>query len=44
LEKGFINGLARVKYNKEWGFLNGKGEVLGNKWYENAEVFDDVKN
>jgi hypothetical protein len=44
LEKGFINGLARVKYNKEWGFLNDKGEVLGNKWYENAEIFDDVKN
>ncbi|HUH47854.1 MAG TPA: WG repeat-containing protein, partial [Arenibacter sp.] len=43
VEKGFINGLARVKRNKEWGFLNKKGEVLGNKWYQNAELFDNIK-
>jgi hypothetical protein len=43
VEKGFIHGLARVKYNKKWGFLNEKGEVLGNNWYQNAEIFDNVK-
>ncbi|MCM4169045.1 hypothetical protein KCTC52924_00190 [Arenibacter antarcticus] len=43
VEKGFIDGLARVKHKKGWGFLNKKGEVLGDKWYQNAELFDDVK-
>ena len=38
-EFGFRNGLARVKFEKKWGFLNTKGEVLGNKWFENAELF-----
>ena len=37
-DKGFINGLARVKKKKEWGFINGKGQVVG-KWYQNAENF-----
>ena len=41
-DKGFINGLARLKTKKGWGFFNEKGELLGNKWYENAEPF--VKN
>jgi hypothetical protein len=38
-EKGFINGLARVKYNKKWGFIKPDGQVLGNRWYENAEPY-----
>ncbi|WP_335965150.1 WG repeat-containing protein [Galbibacter sp. PAP.153] len=38
-QKGFINGLARVKYNKQWGFLKKDGEVLGDKWFQNAELF-----
>jgi len=38
-KKGFINGLARVKSKKGWGFINEKGEVLGGKWYKNAENF-----
>ncbi|MFH6602731.1 WG repeat-containing protein [Maribacter algicola] len=42
-EKGFINGLARVKTKKGWGYINTKGEVLGDKWYKNAELFTDVK-
>ena len=39
---GFINGIARLKSKKGWGFFNNKGELLGDKWYENAEPF--VKN
>ncbi|MCB0428083.1 MAG: WG repeat-containing protein, partial [Mangrovimonas sp.] len=38
-EFGFRNGLARVKFNKKWGFLDTKGDLLGNKWFENAELF-----
>lgn len=38
-EKGFVNGLARVKNQKKWGFLKTDGTVLGNQWYENAEPF-----
>ena len=38
-EKGFINGLSRVKSKQGWGFLNEKGELLGNTWYEEAEPF-----
>ena len=37
---GFYNGLARVKSKKGWGFLNKKGELLGDKWYKNAEYFE----
>ena len=37
--KGFYNGLARVKLDDKWGFINTKGEVLGGKWFENAELF-----
>lgn len=38
-EKGFINGLARVKLNNNWGFINEKGKLLGLKWYRNVELF-----
>lgn len=38
-EKGFINGLARVKHKGKWGFINTKGQVIGNEWFENAELF-----
>ena len=41
-EKGFIDGLARVKTKKGWGFLDEKGKVLGDQWYKNAEVFVDT--
>lgn len=37
--KGFKDGLARVKSGKKWGFINTKEEVLGGKWYQNAEPF-----
>jgi len=40
-DKGFINGLARVKSNKDWGFLKPDGQLLGNQWFENAEPFQD---
>jgi len=42
-EKGFVNGVARVKSKKGWGFFNEKGELLGNKWFQNAEPFVSVK-
>jgi hypothetical protein len=38
-DKGFINGIARVKNEGKWGFLKPDGTVLGNQWFENAEVF-----
>ena len=41
--KGFYNGLARVKLGKSWGFINTKGEVLGGKWFQNAELFVNTK-
>jgi len=43
ISSGFKNGVARVKYKRKWGFLNTEGEVLGGKWYENAEPFVSVK-
>ena len=42
-EKGFVDGLARVKYNKKWGFLKSDGKLLGDKWFENAEPFMKIK-
>ena len=41
-DKGFIGDYARLKSKEGWGFFNAKGELLGNKWYQNAEPF--VKN
>lgn len=38
-QKGFINGLARIKKDKKWGFIDTKGNLLGNMWFENAEPF-----
>ena len=42
-EKGFINGLARVKSKKGWGFFDKNGKLLGDKWFENAEPFESVE-
>ena len=42
LKKGFVDGVARVKYNKKWGYLLPNGSVLGNMWYDNAEYFVDT--
>ncbi|HEY0091861.1 MAG TPA: WG repeat-containing protein, partial [Flavobacterium sp.] len=39
-EKGFVDGIARVKNDKLWGFINKEGQVLGNQWFENAELFN----
>jgi hypothetical protein len=41
--KGFKDGWARV-YNiskNGWGFINISGEVLGGKWYDQAEFFSE---
>jgi hypothetical protein len=38
-DKGFIDGLARVKLDKQWGFIKPDGTVLAEKWFENAELF-----
>ena len=42
-EKGFINGLARVKSKKGWGFLDKTGQLLADTWFEDAEPFEVVK-
>ena len=41
-DKGFIDGLARVKNEGKWGFLRPDGTVLGNQWFENAELFSQT--
>jgi len=38
-EKGFVNGIARVKNDDKWGFIKLDGTVLGSQWYQNAELF-----
>lgn len=38
-EKGFIDGLSRVKTRKGWGYLDTEGNLLGDQWYENLELF-----
>jgi hypothetical protein len=38
-EKGFINGLSRVKTRNGWGYLDTEGNLLGDRWYENLELF-----
>jgi len=38
-EKGFKDGVARVKNEKRWGFLKPDGTVLGNQWFDQAEPF-----
>ncbi len=40
---GFSNGLSRVGYKKQWGFINTKGELLADTWFQNAENFVEIK-
>ena len=40
-ETGFVNGVVRVKNEKRWGFLKPDGTVLGNQWFDNAELFSN---
>ena len=42
-DKGFIDGVARVKNEGKWGFLKPDGTVLSNQWFENAELFSNSK-
>lgn len=39
LAVGFNNGIARVKYRGKWGYLDTSGNLIGNKWFQNAEIF-----
>jgi hypothetical protein len=39
-QKGFINGLARVKSSKGWAYIDITGKVLGDRWYQNVELFN----
>jgi len=39
MDKGFRNGIVRVKQNGNWGFLNKDGSLLANRWFKNAEPF-----
>lgn len=38
--KGFYEGLIRVKYNKKWGFLDVNGNLFTGKWYKNVELYN----
>jgi len=38
-EKGFIEGMSRVKTREGWGYLDTEGNLLGDQWYENLELF-----
>ena len=40
---GFSNGISRVGFKKQWGFINTKGEVLNDTWYQNAENFVNIE-
>ncbi|MNY65298.1 hypothetical protein D3C86_2025510 [compost metagenome] len=42
-DKGFIDGVARVKNEGKWGFLNPDGTVVSNQWFENAELFSQTE-
>lgn len=37
--KGFIDKIARVGHKKKWGYIDTKGNLLNNTWYQNAELF-----
>jgi hypothetical protein len=39
-EKGFVNGFARVKSKKGWAFIDTSGNLLGNRWFTNLELFN----
>ena len=39
-DKGFNDGLVRVKYNKKWGYLDVNGDLFTGKWYKNVELFN----
>ena len=39
---GFFFGAVRVKSKGNWGFLNKKGELIGDRWFQNAEPFTKV--
>jgi WG containing repeat len=39
-EKGFYKGLARVKSTDGWGYIDINGNLLGNKWFQNLELFN----
>jgi hypothetical protein len=39
-EKGFFNGLARVKSKQGWAFIDTAGNPLGNRWFTNLELFN----
>ncbi len=43
VQKGFIEGLSRVGYKKKWGFIDTKGNLLKDTWFQNAEQFVKIK-
>lgn len=40
-DKGFNGQLARVKKQGKWSFLDENGNVLADKWFDNAELFNE---
>jgi len=41
--KGFVDGMARVGLKKKWGFIDIKGNLLKDTWYNRAEPFVEIK-
>lgn len=42
-QKGFVNGVARVGYKRDFGFIDKEGNVLGDTWYDRAEPFVKIE-
>ena len=38
---GFHNGFAAVELNEKWNFINTRGELLCNKWFDYCSDFND---
>lgn len=39
--KGFINGIAAIKSNGKWGYINRKGEITISPRFDKAEPFEN---
>ncbi|MEG0930186.1 WG repeat-containing protein, partial [Algoriella sp.] len=40
-DKGFNGNIARVKKQGKWSFIDNQGKVIADKWFDNAELFND---
>lgn len=42
-QKGFVNGVARVGYKRDFAYIDQEGKVLGDTWYDRAEPFVKIE-